>query len=104
MNDKAAKASSMSDEEKTERKARNERNTQIMWAYVCGAITLVSIPVHLEASFIPLGFGILGLIIARQLRQKGERRHNVIAGAINLGGILIWLSSNWGWLRHYLGV
>lgn len=104
MSDMVAKASSMSDEEKAERKARNERNTQIMWAYVCGAITLVSIPVRLEASFIPLAFGILGLVIARQLRQKGERRHNVIAGAINLGGILIWLSSNWSWLGHYLGV
>ena len=104
MSDNAAKGSSVTDEQKAERKARNERNTQIMWAYVCGAITLLSIPVRLEASFIPLAFGILGLIIAHQLRRKGERRHNVIAGAINLGGILIWLSSNWPWLGHYLGV
>ena len=104
MSNNSAKSSSMTDAEKAERKARNERNTQIMWAYVCGAITLISIPVGLEASFIPLAFGIFGLIIARQLRQKGERRHNMIAGAINLGGILIWLSSNWPWLRHYLGI
>lgn len=104
MSDDAAKGASPTDDQKAERKARSERNTQIMWAYVCSAITLISIPVGLEASFIPLAFGIFGLIIARQLRQKGERRHNVIAGAINLGGILIWLSSNWPWLRHYLGV
>lgn len=91
-------------EDKAKRKARSERMNQMMWAYICGAITLLSIPVGLEGSFIPPGFGALGLVLAWQLTQKGERRHNIIAGAINLGGILIWLSSNWPWLRHYVGV
>ena len=91
------------DDEKAKRKARAERFTQMMWAYICGAITLISIPIGLEASFIPLGFGVLGSILAWQLMQKGERRHSVIAGAVNLGGILIWLSANWPMIRHYLG-
>jgi len=104
MSDDAAKSKALTEEEKAERLTRKERNTQIMWAYVCGAITLISIPVGLERSFIPLGFGVFGLILAWQLMQKGERRHNAIAGAISLGGILIWLSSNWPVYRHYLGI
>jgi hypothetical protein len=94
--------SASTDQEKAERLARRERYSQIMWAYVCGAISLISIPFRLEATFIPLAFGVFGLILAWQLSQKGEPRHNVIAGAINLGGILIWFTANWGWLRHFL--
>lgn len=90
-------------DEKAKRKARSERYTQIMWAYVCGAITLISKVVGLEASFIPLGFGVLGGVLVWQLTKKGERRHNVIAGALNLGGILIWLTYNWPTIQHYLG-
>src|SRR5215831_2468177 len=101
--EKTAEAKLSPEEQKAERKAKGERYTQIMWAYVCGAITLLCIPVGLEPSFIPLGFGILGLILVWQLLQKGERRHTMIAGAINLGGVMIWLTYNWSWLRHALG-
>jgi hypothetical protein len=100
---KAVSVAADTEEEKAKRKARNERLTVTMWAYICGAITLLSNPVGLEASFIPLGFGVLGLILAWQLMQKGERRHSMIAGAINLGGILIWLTVNWSWIGHGLG-
>ena len=106
MSDDKAQTSSESangDQEKAARLARRERYSQIMWAYVCGAITLISIPVRLEVTFIPLAFGVFGLILAWQLSQKGERRHNIFAGAINLGGILIWFSANWMWLKHFLG-
>ena len=88
------------EDEKAKRKAKGERYTQIMWAYVAGAITLLSNVVGLEASFIPLGFGVLGSVLAWQLLQKGERRHSIYAGAINIGGILIWLTANWPWLSH----
>jgi len=104
MKDDAAKAEpSAAADEKAKRKAKGERYTQIMWAYVCGAITLISIPVGLEPSFIPLGFGILGGVLCWQLAQKGERRQSAIAGAVNLGGVLIWLTSNWPTVQHYLG-
>ena len=103
MAENKAEPAAITDDEKAKRKARSERANQMMWAYICGAITLLSIPVGLESSFIPLGFGVLGLILVWQLTQRGERRHNVIAGAINLGGILIWFTSNWSWLRHYVG-
>jgi hypothetical protein len=106
MNDDKAQnsaGSASADQEKAERLARRERYSQIMWAYVCGAITLISIPVRLEVTFIPLAFGVFGLILAWQLSQNGERRHNIFAGALNLGGILIWFTANWPWLRHFLG-
>ena len=42
MKDDAAKAEpSAAADEKAKRKAKGERYTQIMWAYVCGAITLI---------------------------------------------------------------
>ena len=88
------------EDEKAKRKAKGERYTQIMWAYVAGAITLLCNIVGLEASFIPLGFGVLGSVLAWQLMQKGERRHSMYAGAINIGGLLIWLTANWAWLSH----
>lgn len=91
------------DEEKARRRERNERLTRMMWAYICGAIALLSNVVGLEASFIPPGFGILGLILAWQLFQKEERRHSVIAGALNLGGILIWLTYNWPMILRFAG-
>ena len=103
MSENAAKNAPATDQEKAERLARRERYSQVMWAYVCGAITLISIPVRLEVTFIPLAFGFFGLILAWQLSKKGERRHNVIAGAINLGGILIWFTANWPLIRHYIG-
>jgi len=95
----AASAESAEDE-KAKRKAKGERYTQIMWAYVAGAITLLCNVVGLESSFIPLGFGVLGAILAWQLLQKGEKRHSFYAGAINIGGVLIWLTANWPWLSH----
>jgi hypothetical protein len=90
--------------EKAERKARSERMTQIMWAYVCAGIALLCNVVGLEATFIPLGFGVLGGILAWQLSQKNERRNSLITGALNLGAILIWLTYNWPTIQHYLGL
>lgn len=104
MSNDAAKASTTTEaEEKAKRKAQGERYTQIMWGYVCGAITLISIPVGLEPTFIPLGFGVLGSVLAWQLMQKGVRRHSIFAGALNIAGILIWLTSNGPMIQHYLG-
>ena len=104
MSEETAKADAAAEADaKAQRKAKGERYTQIMWAYVCGAITLIANPVGLEASFIPLGFGVLGGVLVWQLMQKGERKHSVIAGAINLGGVLIWLTYNWPTIQHYLG-
>lgn len=102
MADKPA-PTALTDEERAKRKADGERRTLIMWGYVTGAITIISYIVKLEATFIPLGFGILGLVIAWQLNQKGEKRHTAIAGALNLGGIFIWLTVNEAWLRGLLG-
>jgi hypothetical protein len=51
-------------------KERSERFTRIMWAYICGAITLLSFVVGLGASFIPLGFGVLGGLLVWQLIQS----------------------------------
>jgi len=98
--EKAATNEESAEEQKAKRKAQGERYSQIMWTYVCGAITLLCNVVGLEGSFIPVGFGVLGLILAWQLTQKGERRHSIIAGAVNLGGVLIWLTANWSWLSH----
>ncbi len=96
-------AAATAEEEKAKRKARGERYTQIMWGYVCGGITLLCNVVGLEATFIPLMFGGLGSILAWQLMKKGETRHSAIAGAINLGGLLIWATYNWPLVEHYLG-
>ena len=92
------------EEQKAARKARSERLNQIMWAYLCGGIVFLSFFVGLGASFIPLGFGILGCVLAWQLKQKGEMRHSTIAAAILIGGILILLTVNWGWIRHSVGI
>ena len=86
------------------RKARSERLNQTMWAYLCGGIVFLSLFAGLGATFIPLGFGILGCVLAWQLKQKGERRHSTIAAAILLGGILIWLTLNWRWIGPSLGL
>lgn len=92
------------DEDKAARKARSERLNQIMWAYLCGGIVFLSFFVGLGATFIPLGFGILGCVLAWQLKQKGESRHSTIAAAILLGGILIWLTVNWAWIGPTIGL
>jgi hypothetical protein len=102
MAEDVTKIASAEDDEKTQRKARSERITQTMWAYVCGGIALLCQPVGLERSFIPLGFGVLGCVLAWQLMKKGERRHSMIAGAIDLGAILIWLTYNWPVIESYL--
>lgn len=101
MAEESAKPASAEDE-KAQRKARAERISQTMWAYVCGGIALLSQPVGLERSFIPFGFGVLGCVLAWQLMKKGERRHSLIAGAIDLGAILIWLTYNWPVIEIYL--
>ena len=92
------------EEQKAARKARSERLNQIMWAYLCGGIVFLSFFVGFTATFIPLGFGILGCVLAWQLKQKGEMRHSTIAAAILLGGILIWLTVNWGWIGPAIGI
>jgi hypothetical protein len=83
------------------RRRRSERLTRIMWAYICGAITLLSPMVGFGASFIPLGFGILGSILAWQVFRDGDRRHSTVAGALALGGIMIWLTYNWPVVQRY---
>jgi hypothetical protein len=84
------------------RRQRSERLNRIMWAYICGAITVLSFVVGLGPSFIPLGFGILGCVLAGQLLRENERRHSVIAGALALGGIMIWLTDNWPTIQRYI--
>jgi hypothetical protein len=89
-------------DEREARRRRSERLTRIMWAYICAAITLLSFVVGLGPSFIPLGFGILGCVLAGQLLRENERRHSVIAGALALGGIMIWLTDNWPTIQRYI--
>lgn len=91
------------DDAKAERKARSERHTRIMWAYVCGAITLLSTLVGFGASFLPLGFGILGGILAWQLNRAGDQRNAMFAGTLTLGGVMIWLTYNWPTLHRFVG-
>ncbi len=88
---------------KAARKAQAERLTRIMWAYICGAIALLSFVVGLGASFIPLGFGVLGCILTGQLIRQGERRHSALAGTLALAGIVIWLTYNWPTIQRQLG-
>jgi hypothetical protein len=90
------------DDERALRKQRSERLSRIMWAYICGAITLLSYPVGLGPSFIPLGFAVLGGVLAWQLMALGERQHSTIAGALALGGIMIWFTYNWSMLHRYI--
>jgi hypothetical protein len=85
------------------RRQRSERLNRIMWAYICGAITVLSFVVGLGPSFIPLGFGILGCVLAWQLYRGGDRRHSTSAGALALGGIMIWFTYNWPVIQRYLG-
>ena len=74
-----------------------------MWAYVCGALTLLSYIVGYETTFIPVGFGVLGLVLVWTLIKQRERFHAPITGALNLGGILIWISYNWPMLKSWIG-
>ncbi|HEX3970803.1 MAG TPA: hypothetical protein VHX19_05750 [Stellaceae bacterium] len=97
-------APASAEEQKAARRARSERLNQIMWAYLCAGIIFLSFFVGFTATFIPLGFGILGCVLAWQLRQKGEMRHSTIAAAILLGGILIWLTVNWSWIGGSIGL
>ena len=96
----AAKAAA--DDERARRKAQTDRLTRIMWAYICGAITLLSFVVGFGASFIPVGFAVLGGVLAWQLMRAGERRHSTIAGVLALGGLMIWATYNWGAVQHYI--
>jgi len=86
------------EEQKLTRKAQSERLNQIMWAYICGAVTWLSFIVGLWTTFIPLGFGVLGCVLAWQLMQKGIQRHAIFAGALTWAGILAWLTANWSWI------
>jgi hypothetical protein len=96
------KASAGAGDDAALRRQRSDRLNRIMWAYICGAITLLSFVVGLGPSFIPLGFGILGGILAWQIARGGDRRHSTVAGALALGGIMIWLTYNWSMIRHFL--
>ena len=91
------------DEAKAKRKAQGERYSRVMWAYVCGAITLISMLVGYGATFIPLGFGVLGAILAWQLIRANEQRHGLYAGSMTLGGLMIWLTYNWPMIYRYIG-
>jgi len=88
---------------KAARKARAERLNRIMWAYICGAIALLSFVVGFGGSFIPLGFGVLGCVLVGQLIGQGERRHSALAGALALAGIMIWLTVNWPMIQRQFG-
>jgi hypothetical protein len=81
-----------------QKRARSERTTLIMWGFVTGGIGLLCNLVHLEGTFIPPGFGVLGLVIAWQLNRYGEKRNSLYAGVLNLASIMIWLTVNSTWL------
>jgi hypothetical protein len=91
------------DDAKAKRKAQGERYSRLMWAYVCGAITVVTTMAGLGATFIPLGFGILGAILAWQLNRTGDQRHGIYAGSLTLGGLMIWLTYNWPTIQRWAG-
>ena len=93
----------MTNGDSVDRKAARELRSQVMWGYVTGVITLLCYVVGLERTFIPLGFGVLGLILAWQLHAKGERQHAIFAAALNVAGIILWLATNWAWLRGLAG-
>ena len=95
-------ANVLADDATAQRKAQTDRLTRVMWAYICGGIALLSFVVGFGASFIPLGFGILGGVLAAQLMRSGERRHSVATGALALGGIMIWLTYNWPTIQRYI--
>jgi hypothetical protein len=90
------------EEQKAARKAQSQRLNQIMWAYLCGAITWLSFIVGLWTTYIPLGFGALGCVLAWQLMSKGIQRHAIIAGAITWAGIIAWFTANWPSIAPHL--
>lgn len=96
------KAPPAAGDDKALRRQRSERLNRIMWAYICGAITVLSFVVGLGPSFIPLGFGILGCVLAWQLYRGGDQWHSMRAGALALGGIMIWLTYNWPMIQRFL--
>jgi hypothetical protein len=61
-------------------------------AYICGGVTLLSFVIGFGARFTPLGFGVLGDILAGPLLRGGERQHSAITAAMALGGIMIWFT------------
>ncbi|HXQ54003.1 MAG TPA: hypothetical protein VN802_23115 [Stellaceae bacterium] len=92
------------DEAKAKRRAEGERRSRIMWAYVCGAISIVSVVVGLGVTFIPLGFAVLGALLARGLARTGDQRHATYAGILIVTGLIVWFAYNWPIIRHYLRV
>src|SRR5437899_817542 len=98
----SAASAAAAEEAKVQRRARSERLNYIMWAYVCGAITWLSYVVGYERSFIPLMFGVLGGLIDLRLVRTGDRRHGIAAGAVTLGGLMVWATYNWPVLQGYL--
>ena len=83
-------------------KERSERFTRIMWAYICGGVTLLSFLIGFGASFIPRGFGVLGDTLAGPLLRGGERQHSAVTGAMALGGIMIWFTFNGPPIQRYI--
>jgi hypothetical protein len=100
--DKGYRQTMGADNTDAERKAQAERYRNVMWAYVCGAITLLSSMVGLGATYIPLGFGILGGILAWNLTRSGDQRHGMFAGMLLLGGLMIWLTYNWPTIQRFV--
>ena len=88
---------------KAKLKAQRERYSRMMWAYVCGGITLVSQLAGLGATFIPLGFGVLGAVLVAQLIRTGEQRHGMFAGVMVFGGLMIWITYSWPMIHRLLG-
>jgi hypothetical protein len=86
------------------KKAVKERRSQIMWAYVAGAVSILGYLAGLEPTFLPMGFGVVGLILCYQLNAKGEPRHAGAAAALSSVGIVLWAAYNVAGLRHYFGV
>ena len=84
-----------SDKAKRPGAKRNERMSEIMWGYICGAIALASFLIGWGTSYFPLGFGLMGCVIAGKLYRDGERRHNLVGATACVAGILIWFAYNW---------
>jgi hypothetical protein len=91
-------------DEAVAKKAAKERRSQILWAYVAGATSILGYLAGLEATFLPMGFGVVGLILCYQLNAKGEPRHAGAAAALSSIGIVLWAAYNLAGLKHYFGM
>jgi hypothetical protein len=77
---------------KAQQKVPGQPLSRVTWAYVCGVFTLGSMMFGLGASFIPLAFGVMGAVLSWQLLKTDDRLHGGVAGVMNLGGVIIWVT------------